>query len=166
MSNQEQGWEGGDEIDLDNIPSAPPPFVESVFRFKVQKGELAPTKEGKPQIGLTLQLTENMVDGAETSRVLRYQNIQLTGNSAFRFQNFMASVGSKPASGAARDVKEWLLGLEGVEGYARVGLGKPKSKDSDKPGFPEVKRYLSSDELEDAIEAARAKQADAALAAE
>lgn len=150
----QQVWnEGSAEFnasDYGNIPTTFTPPAPSVYRMKIVSAEPSPTKEGKPQINVSLDIEHDMVKDEAASGSVRFQRCLITtGPGGFRMKQLCESAEvDAPASASLQDVKDFCETLVGSTVYGRTGLTPKKGDPSIL--FVEVSRYLTHDQAQEA----------------
>jgi hypothetical protein len=144
----------------DDIPTAFTPPEPSIYRLKVVSAEPSPTKEGKPQIQLSLEIEHNMVNDEAASGTVRFQRVLITrGKAGFRMKQLCESADvSDPEDASLQTIKDFCESLVGSTVYARTTL--VASKRDPAVQFVEVARYLTHDQAQEAASGISATAGD------
>lgn len=152
----QQQWVEEELGDWSSVPKDFVPPQPSIYKARVVLAEPSPTKDGRPQIRVDVELVHDMVADEPAKGTLKYQNALITtGSGGFRIAQLCDSAEVSPPSDTKLDtIKDFCETLVGCEVYLRSNL-KPDFKDKtiSRAG---VARYLTAEQAQEAASQAEA----------
>ena len=154
MATQQQWKE--ESLNFDEIPDALVPPQPSIYEGLIVSATRSPTKEGRPQISLDIDLETNMVKNEAGDGQIRYSRVLVVGGKAgFRLKQLVNSTGVEAPEGTSIEaVDAFCERLAGSRVWLRSKLD-PSFKDPSVL-YPGVAAFLTQEE---AINQANALQA-------
>ncbi len=139
---------------LDDIPDGFRPLDKSIYEGVVTEAVLAPTKEGRPAIQLTVRADRDLVIDESVEALIKFEKILITKEKAgFKAKQLSASSGvSFPESQKPEVVRAYCDELVGKTVFFRTNHSQNKDKTKTYAG---IERYFAPEQVDEAVSAAK-----------
>ncbi len=157
MSN-ELNWKEEDSYtskSWDDVPTEFLPLDKSIYEGVVTEAVISPTREGRPQIQLTVRADRDLVSDESVEATIKFEKMLITKEKAgFKIKQLCASSGvAMPADQKPDTITAFCDELVGKAVFFRTTHSQNKDKSRT---YAAVDRYFAPEQVDEAVAAARA----------